>query len=57
MVGWHHRFHGHELEQALGDGERQGRLACCSPWGRKDSELPNSNIEDASLGAGWEFAG
>ena len=34
-VGWHHR---HELEQALGDGEGQGSLACCSPWGRKDSD-------------------
>ena len=35
MVGWHHR---HEFEQALGDGEGQGSLACCSPWGRKESD-------------------
>ena len=28
MVGWHHRLNGHEFEQALGDGERQGSLVC-----------------------------
>ena len=33
MVGWHHRLDGHEFEQAPGDGEGQGSLACCSPWG------------------------
>ena len=38
MVGWHHRFDGHEFEQALGIGDRQGSLACCSPWGRKESD-------------------
>ena len=36
MVGWYHRLNGHEFEQTLGDGERQGSLACCSPWGRKE---------------------
>ena len=35
MVGWHHWLDGHEFEQAPGDGERQGSLACCSPWGRR----------------------
>ena len=39
MVGWHHRLDGHEFEQALGDGERQGSLLCCSPWGRKESDM------------------
>ena len=38
MVGWHHRLEGHELEQALGVGGVQGGLACCSPWGRKESD-------------------
>ena len=38
MVGWHCRLNGHEFEQALGDGEGQGSLACCSPWGRKESD-------------------
>ena len=36
MVGWHHRLNRHEFEQALGHGEGQGSLACCSPWGRKE---------------------
>ena len=35
MVGWHHRFYGHEFEQAPGVGDGQGSLACCSPWGHK----------------------
>ena len=30
---------GHEFEQALGDGEGQGSLTCCSPWGRKQTQL------------------
>ena len=38
MVGWHHRLNGHEFEQALGVGEGQGSLACCSPWGHKESD-------------------
>ena len=25
LVGWHHAFNGHEFEQALGDGEGQGK--------------------------------
>ena len=36
MAGWHHWLNGHEFEQALGDGEGQGSLVCCSPWGSKD---------------------
>ena len=36
MVGWHHRFNGHEFEQTLGDSEGQGGLMCCSPWGLKE---------------------
>ena len=39
MVGWHHRLNGHEFEQALGDGEGQGSLACCSSWGHKESDM------------------
>ena len=37
-VGWHHRLDGHEFEQALGVGDGQGSLACCSPWGLKESD-------------------
>ena len=36
MVGCHHQFNEHEFEQALGEGEGQGRLACCRPWGCKE---------------------
>ena len=36
MVGWHHRLNGHEFEQALGIGDGQASLECCSPWGRKE---------------------
>ena len=36
MVGWYHRFNGHELGQTLGDGEGQGSLASCSSWGHKE---------------------
>ena len=46
MVGRHQRLNGHEVEQALGDGEGQGSLVCCSPWGRKESDMTeqlNSN--------------
>ena len=39
MVGWHHRLNGHEFEQAPGNGEGQGSLASCSPWGRKESGI------------------
>ena len=37
MVKWHHRLNGHEFEQAPGDSEGQGSLACCSPQDRKEA--------------------
>ena len=39
MVGWHHRFDGGEFKQAPGDGDGQGSLACCRPWGLKESDM------------------
>ena len=36
MVEWDHLLDGHDFEQALGDGEGQASLACCSRWGRKE---------------------
>ena len=39
MVGWHHLLDGHEFEQAPGDGEEQGSLVCCSPWGYKELDM------------------
>ena len=50
MVGWHHQLNGHEFEQALGNGEGQGRLACCSPWDNKELDMTeklNNSITDA----------
>ena len=46
MVGWHHQLDGHESEQALGGGDGQGSLACCSPWGRKElgTKLNNNKM-------------
>ena len=38
IVGWHHRLDGHEFEQGPGVGDGQGRLACCIPWGHKESK-------------------
>ena len=37
MVAWHHQLNGHEFEQTLRGGEGQRSLACCSPWGHKES--------------------
>ena len=39
MVGWHHLLDGHEFEQALGVGDGQGSLACCTPWGLQESDM------------------
>ena len=38
MVGCHHWLNRHEFEQAPGDDEGQGSLACCGPWGCKESD-------------------
>ena len=38
IVGWHHQLNGHEFEQTPGNGEGQGSLVCCSPWGHKGSD-------------------
>ena len=37
MVGWHHGLNALEFEEALGVGDGQGSLVCCSPWGHKES--------------------
>ena len=39
MVGWYHQLDGHESEQALGVGDGQGSLSCCSPRGHKESDM------------------
>ena len=55
MVGWHHRLEGHEFEEALGVGDGQGSLACCTSWGHKESDtteqlnLTELNIKSVSF--------
>ena len=39
MVGWHHQLNGRDFEQALGIGDGQGSLPCCSPWGHKELDM------------------
>ena len=51
MVGGHHRLRKHEFEQAPGDSEGQGSLACCSPCGRKGVDMTkqlNNKMTDGS---------
>ena len=60
MVGWHHRLNGHEFQQALGDGDGQGGLACCSLWGLKESDTTerlNNNIVETEKETGVIWAG
>ena len=57
MVGWHHELKEHEFEEILGDNERQGSLACCSPWSCKELNMTqwlnninkNTNLGCSSL--------
>ena len=57
MIGQHHQFNGHELEQTPGDGEGQRHLACYSPWGRKESGMTQRlNNNNKTVGWGGEEA-
>ena len=51
MAGWHHQLNGHEFEQALGVGDGQGSLMCCSPWGHKELDVAEqlNNTGDEAL--------
>ena len=52
MVGWHHQLNGQEFEQGPGIADGQGGLACCSPWGCKESDTTeqlNSTIPNTCL--------
>ena len=56
MFGWRHWFSGHEFEQALGDGEVQGSLMCCSQWGHKETdttELLNNTALTWCISFSW----
>ena len=52
MVGWHHQINGYEFKKTPGVGDGQGGLACCSPWGCKESDTTerlNWNIVNGFL--------
>ena len=56
VAGRHHRLDRNESEQALGVGDRQGSLVCCSPWGYKDldtTELNWTKLKDPAPGKDW----
>ena len=55
MGGWHHWLNGHEFEQALGDGEGQGSLVCCSPWGHKESDMTERLCNNNTLHSSYRF--
>ena len=57
MVGWHHQLDGHEFEQALGVGDSQGSLACCSPWGYKKLDSTEQLNRTGVILAFWWLSG
>ena len=58
MVRKHHKRNGCEFEQTPGDSEGQRSLACCSPWGCKESDttqqLNNKSLPSQAHSRGWE---
>ena len=54
MDGWHHWLNAHEFEQALGDGEGQESLACCSPWACKESDTTEQQKNKEGEAAVWK---
>ena len=57
MVGWHHWLDGHEFEQALGVGDGQGGLACCSPWGHKELDMTEQlNWTELGIFLSWDLS-
>ena len=57
MVGWHHRLNGHKFEQTPRDSEGQESLACCSPWGHKESDTTEQLNNNLTLGRVTSFYG
>ena len=53
MVGWHHPFNVHGFEQNSGDSEGQGNLACCSPWGRQESDTTQQLNNNSRADSGF----
>ena len=56
MAGWHHWCNGHEPGKTLGDGEEQRSLACCSPWGHRESDITGLlNNNNDNLRKRWQW--
>ena len=51
MVGQHHCFNGHELEQTSGDSEGQGSMECPSPWSHKEWDMTQQQSNNKGLGS------
>jgi len=54
MVGWHHQHNGHEFKQVPGDGEGQGSLVCCRPWGRKELDMTEQLNNNNNNNKNWK---
>ena len=53
IVGWHHQLDGNEFEQTPEDHEGQGSLMCCSPWGRKESDITEQVNSKSPVNVTW----
>ena len=54
MVGWHHQLNEDEFEQIPGDGEGQGSLGCCSPWGHNEADMTKRLKNNKTHLAQWQ---
>ena len=57
IVGWHHQPNEREFEQTPGDSEGRGNLACCSPWGHKESDTTEVTARMQSENIFWNWEG
>ena len=55
MVGWHHGLNEYEFKRTPGDSEGQGSLACCSSWGRKESDTTEQLNNNKGMSADISF--
>ena len=54
MVGWHHRLDGQGFEKTPGKSEGRRSLACCSPWGHRESDTSERlSNNDSDVSATW----
>ena len=53
VVGWHYQFNGHKFGQTSGDGEGQGSLECCSPWGGEELNRTCGLNNKKKVGCKW----